>query len=180
MITLTELINAINEQPDLSARCDDFLYASARQSDKGNVANANTLLIEAVNLLRDNVAIRNDLLISQVAFEFVRMGQMNRAGNAVNYIADETTKNEALGRMAIERAKTNAQDAVNIAQAITDSAIQNDTLASITTNVAITGDLTTARIVAQMLPDDIIDPQTGVSLKYQIDRQAIRESSKGL
>lgn len=172
MTTLSELINAIAEQPDLLIRCDDFLYASARQLDKGNSANANELLYEAISLLRDNPAIRDDPLISQIAFEFVRMGQMNRAGNAVNYIVNQNIKNDALSRMAVERAKVNTLDAVNIAQAINDATKQDETLAQVATNVAIAGDLTTARAVVATIAD--------TSYRASAERKAIRESSKGL
>lgn len=172
MTTLSELINAINEEPVLITRCDDFLYTSARRTDTGDNTNANALMVEALNILRDNPAIRDDMLISQIAFEFVRMGQMNRAGNAVNYIADQAIKDDSLSRMAIERAKTNTLDAVNIAQAISNEANQEQTLEQVAINVAIAGDLTTARAVVATIAD--------ASFRASANRKVIRESSKGL
>lgn len=172
MTTLAELITAISEQNDLSQRADDFLYASARRTDAGDTVNANTLMIEAINLLRDNPGIRNDLLISQVAFEFVRMGQMNRAGNAVNYIVDVAIRDEALARMAIERAKVSLQDASNIVNAISDTTIRNTTIGDVAISVATQGNLTTARTVVLQITD--------AGYAAQIDRQCIRESSKEL
>lgn len=171
-MTLQTLINAINETSDLSQRCDDFLYASARQTDKGNTVNGNALLVEALNLLRDNTDIRNDYFISQVAFEFTRLQQMNRAGNAVNYISDPDIYNATLARMATERAKTSLQDANNIVQAITDSTIKDQTISSVAIIVAQSGDLTTARNIVNSINDN--------ELRVTMDRTCIRESSKGL
>lgn len=178
MITIIELIAAINEQPNLFKRADDFLYASARQADKTQYTNATALLDEVVNILRDNPVVRTnplnniDVFISQIAYEFTRLQQMNRAGNAVNFIADTAIKNEALGRMAIERAKVSLQDASNIAQAITDSTIKNETIGAVAIAIATQGNLTTARTVVAQITD--------AGYAAQIDRQCVRESSKGL
>lgn len=172
MTTLNELIEALNLNDDLYSRADDFLYATTQQINVGNTANGTALLNEAVNILRDNVTIRDDLLISQIAYEFVCLGQMNRAGNAVNLISDESIKNETLARMAIERAKTDLGDAGSITGAITDSTVKDATIGAVAVTTAQAGNLAGARNIVQAIVD--------ADYRDMMDRTCIRESSKGL
>lgn len=158
MDTLTDLGNAIGTVADVTERADLWLHAGARQTDKGNYANAITMLVKSRDLVANffTAGQSKDYMVSQLAYEFARARDTTKAQNAIQYIDDSEIEDNTRARIAVEASKTNLNIAQNIIGTIGDTMIKDGAIASVAYERAKLGNVNEAINISNTMSDAML------------------------
>lgn len=172
MDTLQDLSTAIGTVTDIEDRANLWLRAGAQHTNKGNYITAVTMLVNSRELVANfmQAGSAKNYLVSQLAYEFARARDTDKAKNALAYIEDSEIKDTTRARIAVQASKYNVNIANDIVGTITDILIRDNAITNVAYERAKLGNLNEALTIANQISDAQLIPT--------VRREVIKYSSE--